>query len=488
MSTEEKPIKQPMSDLTIYKIMLTITFLVSIVFFVKNIIGNSLQGAFVVGICLIAFSLTLLLMKLFHASMEHKQLVVSVSILFLVFLISINSGSYYSDDFPLYLAILGLTGLFLRPNYTKIQIILADILLILMYILHPEKAESLSQYLMCVAIFTLAAYLFYLTINRGYTYIQISKSRAEEAEALLNSLNEIGDELQKNFVKSTAGIEQLKEANLTLYENTEELKQGSSNIMQSTLDVADTCETVKEKVRATEKQVASLTEGIHHVEDALSANRDNIRDVNHRVESIQQSTRQVNHVFRLLEEHMEKITQITKQLEGISSNTTMLALNASIEAARAGQSGAGFAVVATQVQELAVDSNNCSSQVHKVVSEMQNQIKATTHQLSESGQAIEASLHALNDLHNGFAQLTEEFGALYQNIEEQNANVTQIDSTFENLNAKISEVNQRSQENQQTVSSITDAMSAYENSMARMVNDSRHLHELSSHMMTITQH
>ena len=144
----------------------------------KNVIGKSLGGAIAIGIILVIFTAILLFMKIAKVGLERRQMIVSMCLAFLVFTISLFSGSYYSDDFPLYLAVIGLTGMYLRPKYTVIQMILCDILLILQYIIHPEKAESLAQFIMCTALFTVAAAMFYLTIKRGRGFIKISETRA----------------------------------------------------------------------------------------------------------------------------------------------------------------------------------------------------------------------------------------------------------------------------------------------------------------------
>lgn len=487
MDNEQKQTKTPISEQKIFKIMLTVTFVVASVFLLKNILGKSLQGSLAIGICLAIFAVAIVGMRFLNASLERRQLVVSLSLIFIIFIISLFSGDYYSDDFPLYLAAIGMTGLYLRPNYTKIQLIMCDILLILQYVLHPEKAESMGQFIMCVVIFSLAAYLIFLTINRGRAYTEISQSRAKEAEKLLHSLNQLGEELEKNFEKSSKGIDDLRKTNFQLNENTEELKQGSSEIVLGAQEVATTCDDVQQKVRATEKQVVALTDGVHNVEDALATNRKNLREMNTQMESVQHATSQVNDVFRLLEQHMKEISAVTEQLDSISSSTTMLALNASIEAARAGQSGAGFAVVASKVQELAVDSNKCSAQVADVVNQMQQQIQETTKQLAESSQAIQASLETLDGLQDGFDQLTEQFDSLYQNIETQNSNVNEVDTIFEQLRGKIAEVSQYSQENENTVTSITDAMSLFKESMELMADDTRQVHELSANMLELSR-
>lgn len=213
MNTKDNAIKKPMSRATIFKIMLYITYGVAGVFLVKNILGGSIGAIIAIAACLLVFTAVLLGMRTMKKEMEQQQYVISVGVVFLVFIISLFSGNFYSDDFGLYIAIIGLSGMYLRPKYTMTQIILSDVLLALQYIIHPEKADPLSQYIMCMAIFTLGGVMFYLVIKRGRTYIEIGERRAEEAEQLLNSLKHLGEELDRNVENSTSSMETLKAAN-----------------------------------------------------------------------------------------------------------------------------------------------------------------------------------------------------------------------------------------------------------------------------------
>ena len=487
MEKEQRAMKKPIPKETIFKLMLYVTFIVAAAFLVKNIVTRSLQGSLIIGISLTIFAVIVILMKKMNAQMEKQQFVVSMSLVFLVFIISINSGAYYSDDFPLYLAVIGLTGLYLRPKYTKIQIILADIMLVIQYLLHPEKAETLAQYIMCIAMFTLAAYMFYLAIQRGRVFIEISQARAAEAEQLLETLATIGDELQKNFENSSGRIENLQEANSRLEDNAMELKQGSASIAQGASEVAVTCDNVQDKILITENQIDALNGEVRIFETSLAENRRNMEEMSRQMESVKDTMRETNEVFKTMDQQMQEISAVTGQLGSISSSTTMLALNASIEAARAGQQGAGFAVVASKVQELAVDSNRCSDQVAYVVGLMQDQIQKTSKQLSDSAQAISASLQALDGLQNGFDQLTEQFAALYSNIEAQNSNVTQVESIFDQLKGKIAEMSSCSEENQSAVEAITEAMTVYKDNITLVIDDTRHVHELSASMTDISR-
>ena len=486
MNYESKKSQAPISEKRIFQIMLYITFPVSGIFLIKNLIGGNMTGALTVGITMLIFGGALLLMRALKVADVYKQLTVSIGLAFVVFIISINSGAYYSDDFPLFLAVIAMTALYFRPKYALAQIVICDALLAALYVIHPEKAESLSQFIMCTVIFTLAAFLIYLTIKRGRAYIAISENRALEAERLLTSLTQLGSELQTNFENSTSSIETLRQTRRRLDGSTAELKQGSEEIMTGALEVASTCEAVKSKIQETGKQVSALTIGVRHVEDALATNQQNIEEMSQQMLSVQDATNQINSVFQLLQEHMDKITSVTQQLDSIASSTTMLALNASIEAARAGQHGAGFAVVASKVRDLAIDSTACSGQVASVVTKMQEQIQETTRQLAENDHIIATSVSALKELQTGFTQLTDQFDSLYQNIESQNTNVSEVDSIFGQLRSKIDEVSKSTEHNQASVESISDAILVYKAGVEKIVNDSRRVHDLSSDMIEIS--
>lgn len=487
MLEKKNTIKKPITKDNIFKTMLYTTFTVAGLFFLKNLVGKNLIGAITIGGCLLVFGIVVGLMKQFQVNIERQQLMVSLSLLFLVCIISLNSGESYSDDFLLYMAVIGLTGLYLRPWYTKLQLIISDILLIFQYVVHPEKAESLGQYILCLVVFSLAGMMVYMTIDRGRAFIGISQSRAEEAEHLLESLGKIGHELEADFEKSSQRIENLHEANEQLVENTKELKNGSNSISQGAREVEDTCGDVQSKISKTGKQIDALNTEVKGVETALETNRENMEQMEHQMETVKAAMQAVNEVFHLMNQQMQEISAVTDQLNRIASSTTMLALNASIEAARAGQQGAGFAVVASKVQELAIDSNRCSAQVAGVVGKMQEQIFRTTHQLADSTEAIQGSLGALTGLKGGFDQLTEQFTTLYQNIEAQNSNVGQVDVIFDTLRGKVVEMSGYSQENQSAVKLITQAMQMYQGIMQEVIQDTKHVHEMSAMMLEISK-
>ena len=479
--------KKPIGEDSIYKLMLIITFVVAGVFFVKNIISLSISGMIAIGGCLLVLGIALLIMKMIKLNKRKKQLVVCIMLMFVVFVISLFSGNFYSADFTLYLAVIALSGLYLEPIITKVQAVLVNVLLALQYIINPGKADPLSQYIMCMVLTTLTAILFLQVIKRGRSFIQVGVERSDEAEGLVASITKAGTELQENCETSAKRVEVLKDASDKLEERTRELKDGSDNIIESAKDIVHSFDDVHETVQSTGEQISIMNTEVKRVEDALAENKKNMKEMSQQMNSVKQAVDEANEVFAKLQKQIQEISAVTDQLNGIATSTNMLALNASIEAARAGQSGAGFAVVASKVQELAVDSNRCSSQVVEVVTAMQSQIEITTEQLGESTDAIDLSIGALEGLQNSFDDLTVQFEALYDNIEAQNVNVSKMDSEINQLETRINEMSACTEENQAYVEEIANAVEMYKSHMQLVVNDTQQVNDLSASMLAISK-
>lgn len=483
MSVEQKKEKEPMSQESIYRLMLILVFGVSAAFLLKNIIGRNVPAMIVIGACLGAFSIAVFVLKQLNARAAIKQACVSMGIVGVVFIISLFSGASFSDDFSLHLAVIGLSGLYLKPKLTLLQLIACDIVLVAAGLIRPEKTGGFGQYALCLAVFTLAGVLFYLVIKRGRAYIAKSDMRALEAERLIASLTAIGEEIHNNLAKSTEAYEGLNLINARLEETAAGLKEGSDGIMAGTEEVEVVCDDMREKIVLTGNHISSLNQDVNHFESALSYNHKNMEDMTSKMVYVQKSMKETSQVFQNLEQQMLQITEVTEQLNKIASSTNMLALNASIEAARAGKMGEGFAVVAAKVQELAVDSNRCSARVAEVVKRIQMQLEDTTREMDESEEAIQSSLDAMAELEAGCTQLTSGFASLYMNIGAQNDNVGAIDAEFEVLKSKVSEMSAYSMVNQRSVEAITEAIAAYKDNMQQVISDSTRMSDVSKEML-----
>ena len=484
---KQKKASKPLSREGIFKLMVTLTFLVSAAFVIKNLLGGDMQGTIIDGAVLAAFTVALLVMKALKVKADTQRMVVSSSIIVLVFIIGLTTGTYYSEDFCLYLAVIGLTGLYLKPSYAWIQLVLSDIFLVIQFIAHPEKADPLSQFIMCMVTFTLAGIMFALVIGRGRAFIERAQQRTEVAESLLNSMKTIGLELESNFQASNKRMDSLKAANEQIRDSADILQQSSENISSDAYQVSGSCDSVQLRMQETEQSIQSLNREIHNFEEVMDVNRRNMTEMNSQMDTVKRAMDETTRVFKILDEQMQQIATVTEEINKIASNTGLLAVNASIEAARAGAAGKGFAVVATNVRELAVNSTQCSNEVADVVSSMQTQIDTTSRQLSDSTEAIAATLQTLSSFQQGFNQMMEQFTSIYGNIEAQTESVGHVAGIFTDLKDRAATMSANSEQNQQSVDSIAGTMRLYRENIAAVIEDNRRIQALSENMLSIAQ-
>ncbi len=474
--------KQPMNNEKIFKTLQCITLSVTVLFLVKNLISQNFLTAGLIGLCMVAFVSIIFIMKKVNVTRSKQYLVVSVLLQFLIFIISLISGSSSSDDFILYLAAMAVTGLYLNSLYIKIQIPLTDIFLIIQYILQPQKAESRSQFILLLICLNITAAIFYMVIKRGQQFIESNEERALEAERLIHSISEISVELDGNFEKTSNRIEELKLANEKFVDSSTVLRNGSERIVVNAVEAFETCKEVHHNVEQAKENIESLNQNVEYFEKVLTNSHNNINEMSIHIAEVSSATQSTAEVFEKLKAQMEEINEVMVQLKSIAANTNLLSLNASIEAARAGESGAGFAVVASKVQELAVDSNKCSGMVEKLILEMQEQIDVTKDKLEVSVDAIKESLESLSAVEKSYGEVNDQFASVYSVIEEQNVRISEMDDIFSELQCKVSGMTGDTEENQASVEEMTAAVDIYQNSMLQVAEDTDSLRELSNSM------
>ena len=455
--------KAPITQAQIFKIMFVITILVSAVFFLKNLLGSAIKESIFIGATIIVFVIVFVVLKLTKASAKIQQMALSISLMILIFVIALNSGAYFSDDFIMFLAVIALTGLYLEPKYSIVQLIMATCFLAVMYVMHPEKADPIGQYVQCLGEFVLTGILFIQTIKRGKAFIGIGEDRAKEAEGLVGSIREMGQSLEIDFTQSAEAIN----------DNTRALQQGSESIVISAENMNESCNNVQGCIMDSQQSISSLNEEVLRVEIALKENQANMENMQNQLALVSKTIYEANEVFQAMERKMGEVADIADQLGDISFNTSILSLNASIEAARAGESGAGFEVVATEMRQLSNNSNVFSEQVSEVVKDLVTEVGETAQQFMDSTKALEESKATMDELQDSFNKLTEQFGSLYENIETQNMNVNQVNIIFNELQARVGEMQSYSEHNKEAVNAIIDTMDMYKDNMNNVIQNTK---------------
>ena len=147
-------------------------------------------------------------------------------------------------------------------------------------------------------------------------------------------------------------------------------------------------------IKATEDVMASSFELLNTMADDVddNARSQQVRDTNNVMQQLDVSNAETQEKIQALADQTQTISSVVDTISSISEQTNLLALNAAIEAARAGEQGRGFAVVADEVRSLAGRTKNSTGEINEVIEKLQNQVKETVLAMAQNGELTKDGL------------------------------------------------------------------------------------------------
>ena len=179
-----------------------------------------------------------------------------------------------------------------------------------------------------------------------------------------------------------------------------------------------------------------------------------------------------------LQEKTKEVAEFTGMIYNISNQTKMLALNASIESARAGEAGRGFAVVSDQIRQLAEQTRTSTEEITRIVNELnenadevmssvQHSVEATESQnqkIEEAAEAFENLLSNMSTLIEDIHEIDERIYGLTDSNNKLVDNIMQLSAATQEVTASADQVREMSDNNLKHANTVKDAIAKIEGS------------------------
>lgn len=268
----------------------------------------------------------------------------------------------------------------------------------------------------------------------------------DEFSTIAMTIDKLADREQKLVLAMQESVALIQQMSSELSQNSHK----SSDASDKQLAQLDLLSSATEEMATSIQEVANYThEASSQSTDAMDSARLGQSQVDSAVQAIQALSEEINqaaHAVQELDNNAAKIDEVVTTINGISQQTNLLALNAAIEAARAGEQGRGFAVVADEVRTLASRTQQATVEIQTMIEALQNNSKSLLTLTSNTVSNAETGQKLMHEVHNDIANIADRNHTIAQSNNEIATATTQQGEVASSIAATVEDV--RTQSNQ----------------------------------------
>ncbi|MGD8640789.1 MAG: methyl-accepting chemotaxis protein, partial [Gammaproteobacteria bacterium] len=218
---------------------------------------------------------------------------------------------------------------------------------------------------------------------------RISVKGNDEIAQLANAFNLFASKVQ-DIIKEVSGITaRVAGASERLTVVTEETRKGADKQQQETDEVAIAVNEMSASGQEVARNANSAADAAHNADVAADNGRQVVGHTIEAIDSLANEVKEAGAVIDRVEQDSESIGGVLDVIRGIAEQTNLLALNAAIEAARAGEQGRGFAVVADEVRTLASRTQQSTAEIQSMIERLQSGTREAVNVMDQSRQMAE---------------------------------------------------------------------------------------------------
>ncbi len=319
------------------------------------------------------------------------------------------------------------------------------------------KAEDMADYEIRVALLLLVAVFLCISTR---TLARINQAKLAELDREKDNVSELLERVMRISGQMSGGIMdvagQMRELGSAVSETRnamQEVSSGTNETAQSIQNQLGKTEEIQNHIEQMADVMETISRSMSETKESVALGRENMSVLMKHMRQSEEACRLVAEDMRALEEYNANMLSIIDLITGVASQTSLLALNASIEAARAGEAGKSFAVVATEISNLANQTQGATVNITDVIQNVSEKLKVAVtavEELMESSKMQNESAVTASDSFEkiavGAGQVVEQGQKLDQAVKRLAEANNVIVGSIQTISSIMQEVSAHSQE------------------------------------------
>ncbi|MCR6107700.1 methyl-accepting chemotaxis protein [Salipaludibacillus agaradhaerens] len=291
-------------------------------------------------------------------------------------------------------------------------------------------------------------------LSRGNLAVEkIEIKSQDEAGRIGLAINQMIDNLSTMITNVRRTSDQVAASSEQLSASSTETTKVTEEITESIQEVASGADSQVEKAADNERTVNDMSKSIDliasSIETVNESSKVSAQKAEHGTDVISSTMSQMTSIHELTDKiagsvnglavSSEKIGSIISLITDVAEQTNLLALNAAIEAARAGEHGKGFAVVADEVRKLAEQTGNATNEISSLIAHIQQDIQHSVSYTKEGREAAQTGMSYMEDAGRSFEELSEAIHGVSSQMREVTAAVAQVEEGVHRVKSSVEE-------------------------------------------------